>query len=100
MINRHFNILFTLLVFALPVFCQQQDSLSVSADDLVLQEVSVSARRASTVRSRTSALNTQKMNADELCKAACCNLSESFETSAAVDVAYSDAVTGAKQIRL
>src|SRR4030095_3465049 len=36
----------------------------------------------------------------ELLKAACCNLSESFETNASVDVSYSDAVTGAKQIQL
>lgn len=76
------------------------DSVSVSASDFRLEEVSVSARRASTVRSRSSAFDTQKINSDELCKAACCNLSESFETNASVDVAYSDAVTGAKQIRL
>ena len=76
------------------------DTLAVSADDLTLQEVSVSARRVSTVKSRTSAFDSQKINASELCKAACCNLSESFETNASVDVAYSDAVTGAKQIRL
>ncbi|HUN04400.1 MAG TPA: Plug domain-containing protein, partial [Niabella sp.] len=36
----------------------------------------------------------------ELTKAACCNLSESFETSPSVDVSYSDAVTGIKQIQL
>jgi len=35
-----------------------------------------------------------------LCKAACCSLAESFETNASVDVSYSDAVTGAKQIQL
>ncbi|MBO4665361.1 MAG: TonB-dependent receptor, partial [Paludibacteraceae bacterium] len=34
------------------------------------------------------------------CRAACCNLSEAFETNASVDVAYADAATGAKQIRL
>ena len=65
-----------------------------------LGDVTVAARRQSVVRSRVSALNTQRLNADELCKAACCNLSESFETSASVDVAYADAATGAKQIRL
>ncbi len=35
-----------------------------------------------------------------LAKAACCNLSESFETNASVSVNFSDAVTGAKQISL
>ncbi|HEY0355459.1 MAG TPA: TonB-dependent receptor, partial [Flavisolibacter sp.] len=36
----------------------------------------------------------------ELLKAACCNLSESFETNPSVDVSYNDAVTGSKQIQL
>ncbi len=42
----------------------------------------------------------QNITGDELCKAACCNLSESFETNASVDVNFSDALTGAKHIRL
>ena len=36
----------------------------------------------------------------ELLKAACCNLSESFETNATVDVSYSNAVTGTKQLKM
>ncbi len=36
----------------------------------------------------------------ELTKAACCNLSESFETNASVDVSFTDAITGAKVIRM
>lgn len=36
----------------------------------------------------------------ELCKAACCNLSESFETNAAIDASFTDAVTGTRQIRM
>ena len=40
------------------------------------------------------------IEAGELKKAACCNLSESFQTNASVDVNYSDAVTGAKEIKL
>ncbi|MBP7965395.1 MAG: carboxypeptidase-like regulatory domain-containing protein, partial [Paludibacteraceae bacterium] len=65
-----------------------------------LDEVEVLARAASTVTSRITPIQTQTISAAELCKAACCNLSESFETNASVDVAYSDAATGAKQIRL
>ncbi len=42
----------------------------------------------------------QVMNEKELCKAACCNLSESFETNASVDAAYADAITGTRQIRM
>ena len=36
----------------------------------------------------------------ELFRAACCNLGESFTTNPSVDVNYSDAATGARQIRL
>ncbi|MFT5569543.1 MAG: outer membrane receptor for ferrienterochelin and colicins, partial [Cyclobacteriaceae bacterium] len=36
----------------------------------------------------------------ELLKAACCNLSESFETNASVDVSFTDAVSGAKMIQM
>ena len=40
------------------------------------------------------------INSNDLLKAACCNLSESFETNPSVDVSYTDAVTGSKQIEL
>lgn len=69
-------------------------------DNEVLEEVAVTERRKDVVRSRFSAFDLQTLGTTELCKAACCNLSESFETSASVDVAYADAATGAKQIRL
>ena len=70
------------------------------ASDFRLEEVTVVQRKKGKVKSRTEAFDTEKINADELCRAACCNLSEAFETNASVDVAYSDAATGAKQIRL
>lgn len=47
-----------------------------------------------------SVLNTSQMSRKELTKAACCNLSESFETNPSVDVSYSDALSGAKQIQM
>lgn len=40
------------------------------------------------------------INSKELLKAACCNLSESFETNATVDVSFSNAVTGTKQLKM
>lgn len=49
---------------------------------------------------RLNPVQTQVITRNELNRAACCNLSESFETNASVDVSYSDAVTGAKQIQL
>ncbi len=72
----------------------------VLVSDLVLDEVTITQRKLSMIHSRTAAFNTHTLTGDELCKAACCNLSESFETNASVDVAYADAATGAKQIRL
>ncbi len=65
-----------------------------------LDEVEVTARAVSTMNYRFSATQTQKITGAELCRAACCNLSESFETNASVDVSYSDAATGAKQIKM
>ena len=40
------------------------------------------------------------MGVAEFHRAACCNLSEAFETNASVDVTFSDAATGAEQIKL
>ena len=70
------------------------------ASDFQIEEVTVVQRKKGKVKSRTEAFDTEKINSEELCRAACCNLSEAFETNASVDVAYSDAATGAKQIRL
>ena len=65
-----------------------------------LQEVVVKARNQSTYISSLSTFNTLNIGSKELAKAACCNLSESFETSPSIDVSYADAVTGIKQIQL
>ena len=70
------------------------------ASDFQIEEVTVVQRKKGKVKSRVEAFDTEKLNSEELCRAACCNLSEAFETNASVDVAYSDAATGAKQIRL
>ncbi len=65
-----------------------------------LSEVKVFAKQRSTYLSALSPIRTQVMTERELFKAACCNLSESFETNPSVDVSYNDAVTGSKQIQL
>ena len=69
-------------------------------DDQQLDEVTIEARRQSVLKSRFAAFDVQSFGQGELCRAACCNLSESFETTASVDVSYADAATGAKQIKL
>ncbi len=65
-----------------------------------LDEVEVVSRKKGSHLSRSETRGITSINEGELQKAACCNLSESFENSASVDVSYADAVTGAKQIQL
>lgn len=77
---------------------------SISHNDSIhressLGEVAVVARRAGTTR-MGGAVNGFNLNREELFRAACCNLGESFTTNPAVDVSYNDATTGARQIKL
>ena len=65
-----------------------------------LDEISVTAKNKSTFISSLQPIKVEKLTGAEFEKAACCNLSESFETNATVDVNYTDAVTGAKEIRM
>ena len=70
------------------------------SDENNLNEVTVSKRRNSTQRTYLMPQNIIKISEDELLKAACCNLSESFETNPSVDVNHNDAITGTKQIEM
>ncbi len=72
--------------------------ITISLQSLTLKDVEVNARKAT--RLEMSAMNVEVINSGDLVKDACCNLSESFENSATVDVSYSDAVSGAKEIRM
>jgi outer membrane receptor for ferrienterochelin and colicins len=65
-----------------------------------LQDVKITSRKRSSYVSSIPPIRTLVMTEKELFKAACCNLSESFETNTSVDVSYSDGVTGSKQIQL
>ena len=65
-----------------------------------LTAVTVSKTLKSTEHSLYKATNVQTMGQKELLKAACCNISESFSTNPSIDVNYSDAVTGNKQIKM
>ena len=65
-----------------------------------LNEAEVVSKGPSTSVSLLDPLVVQSLGRDELCRAACCNLSEAFETNAAVDASFTDAVTGTKQIRM
>ena len=72
----------------------------VLREGLSLGEVNVVRRRFGTTKLRSSAMNVDIISSAELSRAACCNLGESFVTNPSVDVSYSDAATGAKQIKL
>ena len=72
----------------------------VLKNNKTLDEFVVSERQNSSFVSQINPLYVQNITGEELTKAACCNLSESFETNVSVDVSYSDAVSGAKKIEL
>lgn len=65
-----------------------------------LEEVSIQQRKAEGVSRMGGAVNGNEIGQDELFRAACCNLGESFVTNPSVDVNYNDAAVGARQIKL
>ncbi|MCF8275150.1 MAG: TonB-dependent receptor [Flavobacteriales bacterium] len=65
-----------------------------------LSEVTVTERQAGSSFKLLDPVIAESINSHELGKAACCNLSESFETNASVDVVFSDAVSGARKIQM
>lgn len=65
-----------------------------------IEAVTVTGTSVGSHFDRLNPIQTQNVSSNELRKAACCNLAESFETNASVDVSYADAVTGAKQIQM
>ena len=89
------------LFFSYPVFSQDIDTTGIYGErkDSLDATVFVS-RQDGNYLSKGKDIRTEVISAAGLCKMACCNLAESFENSASVTVGYSDAVTGARQIRL
>ncbi len=65
-----------------------------------LKEAEITADELTALHSIRKPINTEILNQGELKKAACCNLAESFESNASVDVSYTDAVTGARTIQM
>ncbi len=65
-----------------------------------LGTVNIVSRRSDNIVSVLDARNVERISSNELRKAPCCNLSESFETNGTIDVKYADALTGAKEIQL
>lgn len=72
----------------------------IQYEDDELDEVTLIQRRKAMQRSFIETQNMIKVSSEELLKAACCNLSESFETNPAIDVNFADALSGTKQIKM
>lgn len=90
-------------------FGYQNDTIEVLTKDFLaiqltnnhtLDEVEIVHKQKSTSISFIDPMKTESIGEKELLKAACCNLSESFETNPSVDVSFTDAVTGTRQIQL
>ena len=97
----------TKLVISFPGYTN--DTLEINSAETVrvllkksvnLKEVEVTAKKEALAVSTINPMNSIKITQVELLKAACCNLSEAFETNPSVNVAYKDAVTGVKEIQL
>lgn len=65
-----------------------------------LEQVTIEGKQDATTMSTAATLNAQVLSSSGIQRLACCSLAESFENTASVDVGYSDAVTGAKQIQM
>ncbi len=98
------KIIFTTILcvsFCAMASAQDIDTASVYKDrEDSLKATVFTGRQAGRTISRYTQNRVETITAAGLCKMACCNLAESFENSASVTVGYSDAVTGARQIRL
>jgi outer membrane receptor for ferrienterochelin and colicins len=79
----------------------QEDSIWVEVAGITeITPVVITAHTFGNVVSVLETRNVESINRKELRKAPCCNLSESFETTGAVDVTYTNALTGVKEIQM
>ena len=78
----------------------RSDIFVVLKNSVNLNIVEVAEKQGTTLNKLFTPINTEVISGKELLKAACCNLSESFSTNASVDVAFTDAVSGAKKIQM
>lgn len=74
--------------------------LEVVMESISLETVTLKSQKKTLTQSYLDSRNITLIDSEELLKAACCNLSESFETNPTIDVNYSDAVSGAKEIKM
>lgn len=89
-----------LCLLTLSAYGQTENDTTVSKMQKTQQIDEVVVQTSKAGSKRMTFINGVEMGRDELFKAACCNLGESFVNNPSVDVNYSDATTGAKQIKL
>ena len=83
------------------ILVDKQDHIHVNLKSgKILDEVNVVERKSATTVSHLDARGTQNLTGETFHRAACCTLSESFETNASVDVSFSDAISGSRQIKM
>src|SRR5512138_1161351 len=101
---RDYKLVFSLLGYGRDTLNVGKDKSSIELEmkpaNTNLNEVEIKGKTDNTYVSKLNARATTVVTTGELQRAACCNLAESFETNASVDVSYSDAISGAKQIQL
>ena len=78
---------------------QTDVEFTLKSSTLQIEQVKVTSRKSNSI-SNLSMEKKEMITFAGLCKMACCNIAESFENSASVTVGYSDAVSGARQIKL
>lgn len=74
------------------------DEVTIVLEPESLSEIRVEAASEATIT--RAAIKTETITKKDLTKAACCSLAESFEKNPSVEVSFSDAVSGARQIQL
>lgn len=95
------------LLFSMPGY--NTDTVSITENQNIavqlqknteIEGVIVNSNLGASFISETTIDYRNTITADGLTKLPCCNLSESFENTASVDVTFSDAVSGTKQIKM
>ena len=82
------------------ISAESSDTKIILKADSELDAISIRYNTKSSSVSLLSSANVLNISSDELLKAACCNLSESFETTPSIDVNFSDGISGRKQINM
>ncbi len=78
----------------------ERADFALQAEDVALESVTIEGNLSGNYIKRDGLLKNETISFAGLCKMACCNLAESFENSASVTVGYSDAISGARQIKM